>query len=410
MHRLIAVTRREFRAAAANKTFAVMTLLGPFLILAVTVLPTLLANNPASMGGGKPIAVVSVQEGAVSYLSTGLQSQGLSLIRLAETAAAKDAVLAGEYAGLVELPAAWPSEAARFYSKSGTEAPLYGTVEGLLGAYATELKVRAFGLSQEQAASLLSRPGMDVIKLGAGRSEESKTQDDFMGILFTAIGFVMLIYMTVLLYGQMIGRSVVQEKTNKTVEIMLSSVSTRELMFGKILGLGLAGLLQYAVWTVMAAAMIKFVGPALHLSLPSAVTMGNFSWLALFFVLGFFLYAAGYAALGAAAEDEHHLGQLAWPLLFFLIVPMVSISSFVMNPGSPFALILSFFPMTSPIVMLVRILVSPPAWWELAICIGLLALSIYGMAVLAAKVFRVGILMTGKRHKLSEILKWSARS
>ena len=408
MRKLFAVTRHEFRAAAANKTFVIMTLLGPFLILAVTVLPSLMAQDPAAVGGGKPLAVVVRDDAAWDALSAGLSAQGLEALRVADPQSGKDAVLDGAYAGLVELPDAWPEQASRFYSRSGTEAALYGTVEAILGSYATEIKVRRFGLSQEQAASLLSRPGIDVVKLGADRSEESKTQDDFMGIMFTAIGFVMLIYMTVLLYGQMIGRSVVLEKTNKTVEIMLSSVSPRELMTGKILGLGLAGLLQYAVWLLMAAGMIRFVGPALHLAMPAAVSISNFLWLALFFVLGFFLYASAYAALGAAAEDEQHLGQLAWPLLFFLIVPMVTISAMVMNPGNPLAMFMSFFPLTSPIVMLVRILVSMPAWWELAICIGLLLSSVWAMSAFAAKVFRVGILMSGKRHKLSEIIRWSA--
>ncbi len=204
----------------------------------------------------------------------------------------------------------------------------------------------------------------------------------------------------------MIGRSVVQEKTNKTVEVLLSSVSARALMFGKILGLGLAGLVQYAVWIGMGTFALKVLGPALGVGLPGSVTMQSFFWLALFFVLAYFLYAAGYAALGAAAEDEHHLGQLAWPLIIFLIVPMVLISTMVMNPSGPLVMALSFFPMTSPIVMLVRVLVSTPAWWELALCLGLLVGTIYGIAILGAKIFRVGILMSGKRPNIGEVLRW----
>jgi len=220
------------------------------------------------------------------------------------------------------------------------------------------------------------------------------------------MSFVMLLYMTTLLYGQMIGRSVVTEKTSKTVEIMLSSVSPRELMFGKILGLGLAGLLQYGIWVSIALVLTRLAGPLLGIAVPASVTPGNMAWLVTFFVLAFFLYASLYAALGAAAEDEQHLGQLAWPVLIFLIVPLVMISSFVSNPGSPLSVALSLFPMTSPIVMLIRVLIAPPPLWQVALCLAILVASIYLAAAAAARIFRTGILLTGKRARLGEILKW----
>jgi len=222
----------------------------------------------------------------------------------------------------------------------------------------------------------------------------------------TVLVFVMLIYMTVLLYGQMIGRSVVTEKTSKTVEIMLSSVKSQDLMFGKILGLGLAGLLQYAVWVSMAFLLTRFVGPLLGLSLPAGISTGNLIWLVVFFILAFFLYSSAYAALGAASEDEQHLGQMAWPLIMFLIVPLVMINTLVTTPDSTLVVILSLFPLTSPIVMLARVLVSSPPVWQLVLCVALLVAAVAGTAVLAAKIFRVGILMTGKRPKLKEVLRW----
>jgi ABC-2 type transport system permease protein len=406
MHRLLAVTKREFKAAAANKTFVIMTILGPFFILAVTILPTLLTNNPRAMGSSKPIAIYAANAEAGSFLEETLTAQNLPLIRAENPQSAKELVLAGELAGFVEVPAAWPTEEARYFTKTGTEATVFGSVEAILASYATQLRISEAGLSVEQATAFLTKPAFRVIKLGADQSEETKTQDDFLGVLLTALTFVMLIYMTVLLYGQMIGRSVVQEKSYKTVEIMLSSLSSRDLMFGKILGLGLASLLQYTIWIGMGVLMITIIGPAFDLSLPATVSVDNFIWLVVFFLLAFFLYAAAYAVLGAAAEDEHHLGQLAWPLILFLIIPMVLISTMVMNPDSPVVMILSFFPLTSPIVMLVRVLVASPAWWELALCIGLLVVTIYTTTILGAKIFRVGILMSGKRYKLTEILRW----
>lgn len=407
MRKLIAVAKREFKAAAANKTFVIMTILGPFLILAITVLPSILNSDPKIASSGKPVAIYAERDDAGAYLSAAFESQKIPSLRADDPSRAKERVLSGEYAGLVEVPARWPDEEARYYSATGTDAALFGTSQGVLGALATELRVAEAGLSPEAAARLLSKPGFRVVKLGADLSEVTKTDRDFMAVLFTALSFVMMIYMTVLLYGQMIGRSVVQEKTGKTVEVMLSSLSSRDLMFGKILGLGLAGMLQYGVWMGMGVLMIKVVGPMFSLSLPAAVTVGNFGWLVFFFLLAFFLYAAGYAALGAAAEDEHHLGQLAWPLILFLVIPMVMISTMIMNPASPLVLGLSYFPMTAPIVMLVRILVSAPAWWEIAASVGAILLAIAGVGFLGAKIFRVGILMTGKRPKIGEVLRWA---
>jgi ABC-2 type transport system permease protein len=189
---------------------------------------------------------------------------------------------------------------------------------------------------------------------------------------------------------------------------MLSSVSSRQLLAGKILGPGLAGLLQYAFWIAVGIVGVRVLGPALGVSMPAALTAGNLAWLAVFFVPAYFLYASIYAALGAGAEDEQHLGQLAWPLLIFLMIPMVMINMFVSSPDSPISIAFSYFPLTSPIVMLIRVLVSPPAWWELVLSYGLLLASVLGAASLAAKVFRIGILMTGKRRKLGEILRWAS--
>ncbi len=406
MRNTFRIAMREFKLAAANKAFVIITILGPFLILAVTVLPTFITRNPGVMTSGKPVAVSGAVPAVYSALSGALETQGMKLVEISDAEAAKDAVLAGEYSGYLSLSPEWMDKGSSYFTKSGTEAITFGMIEGTLAAIVTETRIAASGIDPVLMRKLNAKPTFSVIKLGADKSETENGDNDFLGILFTALAFVMLLYMTILLYGQMIGRSVVQEKTSKTVEIMLSCVSSKELMFGKILGLGMAGILQYLAWMGMGILLILVVGPALHFSMPSVITVGSFVWLVIFFILAFFIYAAGYAALGAAAEDEHHLGQLAWPLIFCLMIPMVMISPIVMNPSGPLTIGLSFFPLTSPIVMLVRVLVSPVAAWELALCVGILLITIAGMTLFAAKIFRIGILMTGKRPKFSEVLQW----
>jgi ABC-2 type transport system permease protein len=410
MSKLAAIIRHEFRLAAANKAFVILTILGPFLILAITVVPSMISSKGGMSGGSAPVAISSSDAPLSSAIAQALEAQGRKT-RILETGAGdlsaeKSKVVSGTFSGLVVIAEGWEESGAKIYTNTGTDAVLYGTAGKILDSAAREKRIAASGIDRALAASLMKGVALEVLKLGADASEKSAGEGEFMSMLFTALGFVMMLYMTVLLYGQMIGRSVVQEKTSKTVEVMLSSVSSRELMTGKILGLGLAGILQYGIWVSVALILVKVAGPALHIALPPAMTPANLLWLVAFFILAFFLYAAAYAALGAASEDEYNLGQLAWPLLIFLIFPLVMIGSFVMNPNSPVAVVLSIFPMTSPIVMLIRILIASPPVWQIGLCLVLLALSIYGMSVLAAKIFRVGILMSGKRVRLGEVLRW----
>ncbi len=409
MPKLFHVIRHEFRLVAANRTYVILTIMGPFLILAITVLPSLLNRNPAAMVDGKPVAIYGAAPDIRPALDKAFAGMGLKTREAPEEAAAKAAVIGGETLGLLSIEAGWPDAGrAVWYSRTGADAAVYSSASAALTTLAREVRIARSGIDPALVSRLLAPPSFEVVKLEAGGKEETKGEESFMQILFTALSFVMILYMTVLLYGQQIGRSVVTEKTSKTVEVMLSSVKSRDLMFGKILGLGAAGLLQYAVWVSMAMILTKLVGPLLGLAMPPGVSPQNLFWLVLFFILAFFLYASAFAALGAASEDEQHLGQLAWPLLTFLIVPLVMISTFITHPDSTISLALSLFPMTSPIVMFVRILVSPPEAWQLALCLAILVATVAGMAWLAAKVFRVGILMTGKRPKLKEILRWIA--
>ena len=411
MTRLFNVIKHEFRLTAANKAYVILTILGPFLIFAITVLPSLLTQDPGKMAGGKPLALIGASAPVRKAVDAAFSGMGIEVASVADDAsslaAAKESVLAGDYVALLSIEAGWPgSGRAVWYSKSGSEIALYGSASAVLEAAAREIRIVESGIAPDLVAKVLAVPGFEVVKLEAGGKEEKRGNESFFEVLMTALTFVMLIYMTVLLYGQMIGRSVVTEKTSKTVEIMLSSVTSRDLMFGKILGLGLAGLLQYGIWVAMAMLLTKLIGPVFNLSMPAGVSTGNMLWLVIFFVFAFFLYASAYAALGAASEDEQHLGQVAWPLLMFLMFPLVMISSLVTNPDSTVSVFLSLFPMTSPIVMLVRILVSEPPAWQIALCLALLAASVAGMAFLAAKIFRIGILMTGKKPKLKEVLRW----
>jgi ABC-2 type transport system permease protein len=187
---------------------------------------------------------------------------------------------------------------------------------------------------------------------------------------------------------------------------MLSSVKPSDLLWGKILGKVLAAIIQYAVWILMSAVFLYTLGPRLGVNLSIGVTPVILAYMVLFFLLDFFLYSGIYAALGAASEDEQHLGQLSWPIIVFLVLPMMMISPIIMSPSSSLVVFFSLFPLTGPIVMFLRILVGGVGGWEIALCVGGTLATIAVVVYLSAKIFRVGLLMTGKRFKLGEILKW----
>ncbi len=406
MNKLLSVSIFEFKRTAANKAFVIVTLLGPILILAFSVLPGLLATRPELMNKEGRVALVGGDAGLREALAKALGPRGLEIVESSSDESARAGVADGSLAGAVVLPSDWQdADSFTYYSPTGTDAMVYETLSSVVGAQATARKLDASGIDPALMARVLAVPSLRVVKAGReGDSDSGKA--DFMGILLSAMAFVMFIYMTVLLYGQMIGRSVVQEKMSKTVEIMLSSVSPSQLMFGKILGNGAAGILQYGFWTLMVAALSRLLGPRFGISMPEAVSMSNMGWLALFFLLGFFLYSSLYAAAGAAAEDEQHMGQIAMPIILLLVLPLMLISPIIMNPSSPIAMFFSYFPFSAPMVMLVRVVVGSYKPWEPWLAVVILLVGIGVLAFLAAKIFRVGILMTGKRPKPAEVLRW----
>jgi len=405
MSKLSKIIRMEFRLTAANKLFIVLTILGPFLIAAVTVLPTLLSMPGSGMGTPETrIALVGADPEFVEAVRPVVAQSKIVVSATEESAAAIDAaVLAGTWDGYLSLPADLAAATRLEYvSRNAADFRVVGVLQGVIGQSIVSQRLVKAGIPVEEIASLTQPPALETRQL---TTTGEKKSSDFLSVLMTGLVLAMLLYMTVLLYGQVIGRSVLTEKTSKTVEIMLSSVRPLDLLFGKILGKALASLLQYGIWVSVSAGVMKLLGPRLGVSISLGLSMANLGWLVLFFVLAFFLYCSLYAALGAASEDEQHLGQLAWPLILFLVIPVVMISPIISSPNSPFIVGLSLFPLTAPIVMLLRIVVGSVPAWEIALSVVLQLVSIGGVIWLSAKIFRVGILMTGKRFKLGEVLR-----
>ncbi|MGD0760285.1 MAG: ABC transporter permease [Candidatus Sulfotelmatobacter sp.] len=258
------------------------------------------------------------------------------------------------------------------------------------------------GVSGDQADVLLKPVKLEMVRLKGGH--ETRANDK--GMFFAILIMVMLLYMAVIFYGVSVMRAVLEEKNSRVMEVLLSSATSTELMAGKLVGVGAVGLTQIGIWITMAAV---YALPALAASASAGeihiapLTLVAF---ALFFLLGYLLYSSVYAAVGAVITSEQEGQQLQFIILLPLILAVFMMGPVMRAPDSPVAMWTSMVPFFSPILMYVRIAIQPPPAWQIALSLLLLVATIAGILVLCARIYRIGILMYGKRPTLPEIMKW----
>ena len=258
------------------------------------------------------------------------------------------------------------------------------------------------GVSGDQADVLLKPVKLEMVQLKGGH--ETKANDK--GMFFAILIMVMLLYMAVIFYGVSVMRAVLEEKNSRVMEVLLSSATSTELMAGKLIGVGAVGLTQIGIWITMASV---YALPALAASASTGeihiapLTLVAF---AVFFLLGYLLYSSVYAAVGAVITSEQEGQQLQFIILLPLILAVFMMGPVMRAPDSPIAVWTSMIPFFSPILMYVRIAIQPPPAWQIAASLLLLVATIGGILVLCARIYRIGILMYGKRPTLPEIVKW----
>jgi ABC-2 type transport system permease protein len=258
------------------------------------------------------------------------------------------------------------------------------------------------GVSGDQADVLLKRVKLEVVRLKGGHETKADDKGKFLTILI----MVMLLYMAVIFYGVSVMRAVLEEKNSRVMEVLLSSATSTELMAGKLIGVGAVGLTQIGIWITMASV---YALPALAASASAGeihIAPLSLVAFALFFLLGYLLYSSVYAAVGAVITSEQEGQQLQFIILLPLILAVFMMGPVMRAPDSPVAMWTSMVPFFSPILMYLRIAIQPPPAWQIALSLLLLVATIAGILVLCARIYRIGILMYGKRPTLPEIMKW----
>lgn len=405
------VARREFSVRVKKRSFIVMTILMPFLMAALVLMPMFLAM--IKDGDRKTVAVVDntglyapALKSNASYLFVPTEKMTAGM-RSDSTAIDAVVHITGN---LVDNPAG-----AAIYSREEIPADLTEYVGAVLTEEARKEKFARYDI-----------PGLDAIIADVQQPVAVATirwtddgEQQSMADLIAATGMLLtfLTYLFVMSYGGMVLQSVAEEKSNRIVELMVSSVRPYQLMMGKIVGIGLVGLFQMLVWAVMLAVIFMGVGAmsdtgvsadsvaeifSAVLSLPLVEIVTLF---VLYFIGGYLLYASILAACGASVNDAQDSQQFLMPVMVLMLFAFYAGFYGSTNPDGPLAYWCSFIPFTSPIVMMVRVPYGIPVYEEI-LSIALLYVSALVLLALSAKVYRTGILMYGKKISFKEMLRW----
>jgi len=297
-----------------------------------------------------------------------------------------------------------PDAVYEFRSRKGGDFVASETLKNALNQAVRSKRLADAKISEAQVRALSG--DIDFDAKGLDVSGEEKDSES-LSVASFIIG--LMIYITLMIYGQVIMGAVVEEKDTRIAEILFSSARPFQLMFGKLVGVGLAGLTQIGIWIVSLGLLIGFLstqsGSDIFASLPSISPLMIVYFLA-YFLIGFFIYASIYALVGAMVTNVQEGGQFAMPATLLLVMGYLFTFAVIRDPNSPMSFWLSIAPFFAPIIMPVRVLAETPPIWQIALSMAINLLTIAGLIWLAARVYRVGMLMYGKRATIPEVWKW----
>lgn len=432
MNHLSLIIKREYLNKVRNKSFIIMTFLSPLIMVGIFTLVAYLSqlNNDKT----RVISVLDESGLFANQFEDGdnIEYKMLDAISLEE---AKKNVENSEDYGLLFIPQTESidelSKSNTFYSEDSPSLLVMDDIEDAIQDKANTIKLKDAGIDAQKIKDLRVR--IDA-KLETFKGEETSKLGSGLKLAFGgAAGY--LLFMFIIIYGNMIMRSVIEEKTSRIIEVIISSVKPMKLLLGKIFGTSLAGITQFLAWVILigvfsmiassifgidpqavqaeqAEAALAQTGEGANIFQEVLMEINNLPianlviMFILFFVGGYLLYASLYAAIGAAVDSETDTQQFMLPILMPLILAVyVGFFTVIENPHGTVSQVFSFIPFTSPVVMLMRIPFGVPLWQQILSVVILFATFI-GTVWFAAKIYRVGILMYGKKPSYKELIKW----
>jgi ABC-2 type transport system permease protein len=418
MRKLRLILKREYLVRVRTKAFILSTIVLPLSAIALfafesytttresdRTLRIAILDNLGDLGD-------SISQGLNKKLSNGQPLYTIVKVLEHPSPGEQDALRAevehGELDAFLTVPASITSAkvSAELHARNTANAGLSDLEHAVSDAVIAE-RLRERGVSVPNVGQVVQGVEVKLIKVSTGGEAEEKGQT-----FFAAMGVGMLLYITMLVYGVSTMRSVIEEKSTRVIEILVASVRPVYLLAGKILGVAAVGLTQYLIWGVLAAlvalygakmaAMIRpgASAPGIHLPWSMTVYMG------VFFLCGYFLYASLYAAVGAMVSNEQEMQQVQMPVTFLIVGGFLCFPIVMQDPNSTLSVGLSLIPFFTPILMVLRIAMQTPPFWQIALSIAISLAVTAAVVYFAARIYRVGILMYGKRPSLVEVARW----
>jgi len=420
MRKIWLIIKREYVTRVRTKGFVIATVALPSLTVALFVVSILIAMhevdhtlNVAILDNNGELAA-AIKRGLDRKLANGQPAFRVveSQVRPASEELVRGewrvAVRSGQLDGYLVVP---PDVAAgtpvEFHTKNAANFAVTEDLDRVVTNAVIGLRLNQSGARVDKVAEIVRGVDLKLMRITEHDEKEEKGQT-----FIVAVSMTMILYTTLVMYGVSTMRSVLEEKTTRTMEVLISAARPFHLMAGKILGVGAVGFTQYLVWA-LSAALITTYGAAVaaslkvHASLPQIyIPSSLLIYFVVYFLLGYFLYASFFASVGAAASNEHDAQQLQWPVTLPLIFSFIMFNFILRDPNSDTAVGLSLVPFFTPILMLLRISAETPPFWQIGLSILLTLLATVGVVYLSARIYRVGVLMYGKRPSVVELLRW----
>jgi ABC-2 type transport system permease protein len=423
LRKLWAVIAREYLERVRTRWFVLATVFGPLVFGTLMFLPAYMATRSRASADVARIRILDATNTDVGHrVATALNGglfgdtartrveavapQGLAA---AESLATR-AVIARQIKGYLVLePGVFVGRSPRYAGANATSLSDMRRIEVAVGHEVLAQELRSLGISSADAERLKRTS----LELRAERITPTGRGGSGQVSIIIAISVAMLLYITIFIYGQNVLRGVIEEKQTRVAEIVVSSVRPTTLLAGKVLGVGAVGLTQMVIWGAASVTMAKFRGAllerfgltALPLQLPS-ISWQQWVLLGLFFVLGYTFYAALFAAIGATVSSEQEAQQAQMPVVLLLVISIMFLQPVLNNPDGALALNLGWLPFSSPIVMPLRMSAVNLPPWEIGLSLFALAAGCYIAVYIAARIYRTGLLMYGKRPTLREVARW----
>lgn len=423
MAKLWAIIKREYLERVRSKWFLIATFFGPIFFSAIIIVPAWLASrskatsdiynttilDATTTGFGRRLAINIAGDSTILSKMPEVRVVAPSALTQAESTATHS-VMQNEKTGyLVIDQQTLAGESARYAGRNATSIADMAQIKSAIRETILASRLEKVGLDNSRMKELTFIP----LDFSTERiTEKGRAGSGMASVMFGfAIGF--LLYLSIVIYGQTIMSGVLEEKTTRVAEVVMSSVPTDTLLAGKVLGVGAVGLTQQILWIVTtyvllqlrAPIMAKFGAPAMNFTLPD-ISLGAGLIFLLFFLLGFIFYSSLYAAVGSSVNSESEARQAASPLMIMIVSTAVFIQPVLLNPTGTAAKVLSLVPFSSPIIMPIRMAVTGVPSLELAASLVFLAIGCLAALWLASRIYRVGLLMYGKRPTMREMVKW----